>query len=293
MEAGKALSNLIDYELKHGSWRLKDVMHITSYPVIRRFIKMGFVKRVGGGRMNPTYHTTEKARNKTGKLMAGQVEVNENMEIPADLFDGIIGLDDIKEIFWMAIKASAPVHILLIGKPSSAKSILLYSLERLPRSAYVDSAIATKMGIGKVLIEKRPKYLLMDEFEKMDGKDYAALLTVMSEGRYVKTTSRARVDIEMPTYVFAAGNSDENIPEPILERFDPFIFHLPEYDRVKAMDVIGGILKDKVDPDMALYISDVIVDRLGSRNPRAAIQIARMAKSKEDVDRIVKTIRNY
>jgi predicted ATPase with chaperone activity len=47
------------------------------------------------------------------------------------LFDDIVGFEDVKYLFEMAIKAEKPVHLLLCGPPSSGKSLFMSSLIRL------------------------------------------------------------------------------------------------------------------------------------------------------------------
>ena len=44
------------------------------------------------------------------------------------LFDDIVGFEDVKTLFEMAIKAERPVHLLLCGPPSSGKSLFMSSL---------------------------------------------------------------------------------------------------------------------------------------------------------------------
>jgi predicted ATPase with chaperone activity len=50
------------------------------------------------------------------------------------LFDNIIGFDDVKSLFEMAIKAERPVILLLCGPPASGKSLFMSSLNNLGRS---------------------------------------------------------------------------------------------------------------------------------------------------------------
>jgi Holliday junction DNA helicase RuvB len=52
------------------------------------------------------------------------------------LFYDIVGFDDVKLLFEMAIKAERPVHLLLCGPPSSGKSLFMSSLTKLERSYY-------------------------------------------------------------------------------------------------------------------------------------------------------------
>src|SRR5919108_258125 len=46
------------------------------------------------------------------------------------LFGDIVGFEDVKALFEMAIKAERPVHLLLCGPPSSGKSLFMSSLTR-------------------------------------------------------------------------------------------------------------------------------------------------------------------
>jgi hypothetical protein len=38
------------------------------------------------------------------------------------IFEDIVGYDDIKKVFRMALKSDEPIHILLVGPPASAKT---------------------------------------------------------------------------------------------------------------------------------------------------------------------------
>ena len=288
-----SLRRLVAFDERHGPWSFRDVADIVNTALIKRFIAMGFIRPVGGGKVNPLYRVTDKARNLYGPSVV-PAENDDDITICSSLFDGIVGLDDIKELIFMMLAASAPVHLFIIGSPSSAKSALLYSLEKLPRSVYVDGSMSTKTGIGEVLEQYMPRYLLIDEFDKLNTEDYKVLLTVMSEGRYVKTKSHARVNIPMETWVFAVGNTYHGVPDSILKRFLTVV-ELPEYDRLDSLHVMETVLTHDttVNPELASYISTSVVNTLGVRNPRVAIQIARMAKSKEDVDRIIDTMRRY
>ena len=63
------------------------------------------------------------------------------------LFDNIVGFEDVKALFGMAIGAERPVHLLLCGPPSSGKSLFMSSLTRLERSYYAGGSSSTKSGI--------------------------------------------------------------------------------------------------------------------------------------------------
>jgi Holliday junction DNA helicase RuvB len=50
------------------------------------------------------------------------------------LFHDIVGFEDVKYLFRIAIEAERPVHLLLCGPPASAKSLFMSSLTNLERS---------------------------------------------------------------------------------------------------------------------------------------------------------------
>ena len=78
------------------------------------------------------------------------------------LFDDIIGFEDVKALFEMAIKAERPVHLLLCGPPSSGKSLFKSSLTRLERSYYAVGSSSTKSGIFDYLSTDHAILLLMN-----------------------------------------------------------------------------------------------------------------------------------
>jgi hypothetical protein len=83
------------------------------------------------------------------------------------LFDEIIGCEDIKRLFRMALDPAEPVHILLSGAPASAKTLFLQALMKLRDSYFVDGSNTTKSGMIDYIFHNKPKYLLIDEIDKM------------------------------------------------------------------------------------------------------------------------------
>ena len=82
------------------------------------------------------------------------------------LFDDIVGFEDVKTLFDMAIRAERPVHLLLCGPPSSGKSLFMSSLTRLERSYYAVGSSSTKSGIFDYLFEHRPRILSLTNLKK-------------------------------------------------------------------------------------------------------------------------------
>jgi Holliday junction DNA helicase RuvB len=97
-----------------------------------------------------------------------------------DFFDYIIGYHDVKKFLRMSINAEEPVHILLIGPPASAKTMFIKSMMmKLDNSYFTDGGNTTKAGMLDYVFENKPKYLLIDEIDKMSTKDQTFLLNLM------------------------------------------------------------------------------------------------------------------
>jgi MoxR-like ATPase len=93
------------------------------------------------------------------------------------LFEDIIDYDRIKRLFRMALESDSAIHILLVGPPASAKTTFLTSLiHQLKNSYFADGTNSSKAGMIDYIFENKPRYLLVDEIDKMSPKDQAFLL---------------------------------------------------------------------------------------------------------------------
>lgn len=212
------------------------------------------------------------------------------IELPPDLFDNIVDYEDLKKAFIKALTAPKPVHILLVGPPASAKSLFLEEIERLPGSVFITAGTSTRAGIREIIFQQLPRYLLIDELDKVnDAKDLSALLTWMESGRIVRADWRGRVEKRGKGWVFAAANREERIPWEIRSRF--LIFRLREYTREEYIEIAKTVLvrRENVPPDLAEYIATRVSEF--SRNVRDAVKVGRMARTKEEVDEVVEILK--
>ena len=75
-------------------------------------------------------------------------------------FENIVGHSDMKLIFNKAILSDRPIHILLVGKPGSAKTMFLSEImRRFKTSLFVVGSNTTKAGMINQLFERRPKFV--------------------------------------------------------------------------------------------------------------------------------------
>jgi len=54
----------------------------------------------------------------------------QKLNFPSDLFEDIIGHEEVKELLCASLLAEKPVHVLLAGPPALAKTLFLWDIER-------------------------------------------------------------------------------------------------------------------------------------------------------------------
>jgi Holliday junction DNA helicase RuvB len=214
----------------------------------------------------------------------------ESPEPPQDLFEIIVGHDDVKDILWRSINSEQPVHILLHGVPASAKSLFMEELHRLSRSKYVLGSGLSRAGLYDVLFDEEPRYLLLDELDKVqDSDNLAVLLSLMQSGWVIETKHGKRRGRIIPCSVYAACNKTDRIPPELMSRLTPL--HFKPYTPEEFTEVVVYILtaREGIPEDLALYIANQCVEEFDTKDPRDAVKIARLLrkKNREDVDKVV------
>jgi len=215
-------------------------------------------------------------------------------QIPSNLFGVVIGHEDKLEIMKRSLSAERPVHCLLWGSPSSAKSLILEELARLPNSRMVLGSALTRAGLLDVLFNDRPKYLLLDELEKIKStEDLAALLSLMERGLITETKYRRHRTIRLKTWVFSTCNEIHGLPRELLSRF--LLLRFRDYTPDEFREVTVNVLSQRegVGENLAIYIAQKVLEELQSRDVRDCCKIARLLKepSKEEVNRIVEILK--
>jgi holliday junction DNA helicase RuvB len=95
------------------------------------------------------------------------------------LFADVYGCEDIKRLFRMALDSKDTSSVLLTGPPASAKTLFLQCLMKLKDSHFIDCSSASKSGIVDYVFANKPKYLLLDELDKLSKKDQTFLLNLI------------------------------------------------------------------------------------------------------------------
>jgi holliday junction DNA helicase RuvB len=210
-----------------------------------------------------------------------------------NFFNQIIGYYDVKRFLKMSINADEPVHILLIGPPASAKTMFIESMMKLNNSYFTDGGNSTKAGMLEYIFDNKPKYLLIDEIDKMSTKDQTFLLNLMETGIVSETKhGKTRAEV-LKTWVIASSNDILNIISPLKSRF--FIIELEPYSYEQFYQITVSLLtkQHKVNEEIAKTTAYMVWNRMRSRNMRDCVRIGRMAKSVEDINFIIATLRRY
>jgi Holliday junction DNA helicase RuvB len=73
------------------------------------------------------------------------------------LFNNIVGYNDVKKLFRLSLSSERPVHILLVGPPASAKTLFMLDCIKLERSFFTLGSHSTKSGMIDYLFKQRPR----------------------------------------------------------------------------------------------------------------------------------------
>jgi len=295
----KLLETIVEWEKGHPpkdeydgfSWSMVfgDSRTLNSL-VVRRILKVVFKSNKFCAYRTIDVRAIEKAlADFEGSFVQEVVE-----EAPLDLFKTIIGHPDKLEILFRSLKAERPVHCLLWGSPSSAKSLILEELSRLPRSRFILGSALSKAGVFDILFNDRPKYLILDEIDKIDdAQNLSALLSLMERGIVSESKYRRHRTIRLKTWVMAAANDISRLPREFLSRF--LLLRFKDYSDNEFQEVTVSVLTERegISENLAIYIAQKILTELGSRDVRDSCKVARLLteRSKAEVDKIISILK--
>jgi len=213
---------------------------------------------------------------------------------PPNLFKIITGHSDKIDIVVRSLNAERPVHSLLWGSVASAKTLMLEELSRLPHSRFILGSSLTKAGIFDVLFNERPRYLIIDELDKIDdAENLSALLSLMHKGYISETKYRRHRTLRLKTWVFASANDISHLPRELLSRF--VLLRFRDYTDDEFRDVSVDVLREqeKIPESLGLYIAERVLRELNSRDVRDCVKVARLLKeqTKDEVDRLIDIMR--
>lgn len=208
--------------------------------------------------------------------------VNGPMLFPDGLFSAIEDREPAKLVLERAIRSPRPVHVLLEGEPASGKSQLLMACLTMPGTRYAVGGMTTSSGLVDFLLEKRTTQLvLIDELDKADPADYAALYSLMESGQVPRLQHGKTEVLHWRGRIFAAANSTAKIPDALLSRF--VIVQCPPYspEQVRAINRKIGE-REGLSAKRSAQLADAAAAR--SSDPRDARDLARLAGEDGEID---------
>lgn len=203
---------------------------------------------------------------------------------PPDLFGGIVGYEPVKRLFLMSLNAKRPVHLLMVGAPSSGKSLFLEAVEQLPGAVLRFGDSITRAGLRRLMMEDQPSFLLVDEIDKMSSDESPALLELMERGKVsvLKYTENAQVD--SPVRVYAAANDIRKMRPELVSRFQRI--QLRPYTPEEFVRVAYHYLASRgTDEPIARVIAEGLAQK--SCDIRDARRISDLASTIEDAQWLI------
>ena len=258
-------------------WEWSDVSIHPSH--LTRLITQGALKVEYKSNNHTYYKLTEKGRLLAVDIPSESSVVDAELpEVTTSIFGDIIGYDRVKELIATSLIVDKPVHILLYGPPALAKTMFLRALEQHGGSLamWVSGSSTSLAGLWDKLAEVKPRWLLIDELEKMKLEDTASLLNLMENGRIVRTKSRRNLDLKINCWVIATANRIDVLAPELKSRFAKV--EVAEYSQTNYITVVKNVVikegASEVDADL---IAKAMLGR--SRDVRDAVRVARLAKN--------------
>jgi len=140
------------------------------------------------------------------------------------IFEPISGYEDVKRFMVRALNASRPVHVLLSGPPMSGKTAFLMCISKLPKSAYFNCAMPMlrHKDLDLLLFHSRPRYLLLDEIDKMPRDWVMVLLRVMDGETLITYVGDEYKKAQFNTWVIGACTDDKVVKNELPKLYNRF-----------------------------------------------------------------------
>jgi len=194
------------------------------------------------------------------------------------------------------IASRESAHCVLVGPPASGKSLFLLSIQKNMKDAFfIDATNASGPGIvDKLFAYPRTKIILIDEIEKMTKRDQNMLLNLLETGMLISTKVRKIHDTNFTGIkMFATSNDIELLSKPLRSRL--MEFHLPEYDFDEFREIVGKLADNRyrLNREIADKIASVVWYEMGTKDVRDALQLVKLVRSIDEVEKISRTIMKY
>jgi Holliday junction DNA helicase RuvB len=204
--------------------------------------------------------------------------------------------NDLKLLLSRMLISKEPVHCVLVGPPASGKTMFLLSIQKSMKDVFfIDATNASGAGIvDKLFTYPRTRIILIDEIEKMPKRGQNMLLNLLETGMLVSTKVRKTQEMKFAGIIlFATSNDIERLSKPLRSRL--MEFHLPEYNFDEFREIVEKLAANRyrLNREIADKIASVVWYEMGTKDVRDALQLAKLGRSIDDVDKTARTIMRY
>jgi MoxR-like ATPase len=173
--------------------------------------------------------------------------------------------------------------------------MFLLELRRLPQSYYALAATLTAAGLADILFIYEPRFLLIDEIERLSPEHIGVLNSLMATGIASETKHGKTRELELDTRVFAAGIKIEKLPQDLLSRFAKL--HFAPYTEQEFIEVSQRVLtaRENIRLENAEYIARALWHLHGENSDvRQCVQIARLSRGeRQRIGEVLAALRKY
>jgi len=155
-------------------------------------------------------------------------------------FENICGFDGVKDIIRHVLDSEESFNLLLIGQPSSPKSLFLLGIIDARKGVYFDGSNTTDR-ILDILEWQRPNIICIEELDKMSSYFQGQLLNFLESGHIKMDQMKRSYDFEIKNCkVFATCSEISRLSKPLQSRFRRL--HLAAYTEEQFSDVTIKVL---------------------------------------------------
>jgi len=213
-------------------------------------------------------------------------------ELPDDLFDDVVGYENIKWLIRRGLTTNEITNFLLVGPTGSAKTVFLMAInEKLNNSEFVSGSPTSGPGVLDVMFTNTPQYMLIDEIDDMDAGTQRVLTQYTETGIVDETKVGKNRKLKTNTKTIASANTTDSIIEQIEDRF--LDLHFEPYTREEYIEVCKHILprKEDVTEDEGRIIAEELWQATETGDVRKAIQVARLSRG--DPKKVIEVLGDY
>lgn len=218
-----------------------------------------------------------------------------------EFFSDIIGLKQVKiNVYRALISEGKGLNVLLLGAPSTAKTMILEIIERKCNNViyYDASSGSTRAGLVELLrLNPKAKIVLVDEIMQLKSTELGIFRSLLGNSRRINITQKSRpLDIRMSTQlkVIATTNNGQKLSTdlPLKSRFQ--IYLIKPYDNEEFVEVMKFSLEREniANGDLALELSYAFL-KYNIKIIRKALNIAALIHKDDDINTIADIIENY